>query len=328
LAPVEYQPNAVCPTWLKFLDRVLGGDQALIDFVQKVIGYSLTGDVTEKGFFVFHGEGNNGKTTLLETIRAVMGDYAAVMDVEVLMQKSTDAAKERAIADLVGKRFVTCSETDQGQKLHEARIKVLTGMGRLQGRRIYGSAFEFDPAFKLFMDANHKPEIRGTDPAIWNRIRLVPFNVSIPKAERDKKLGSKLKAELPGILAWAVQGCLRWLKEGLGEPTAVASAVEQYRQEMDLVADFIADSCAADPQSREPFARLYDAFVTWCRGLGEQPLSQRAFALNLNAKGFQDGRTGNTRYRVGLKLTADPRKSPPPVELPKPTPAHDGFKAA
>jgi putative DNA primase/helicase len=328
LAPVEYDRQARCPTWLKFLDRILGGDQNLIQFVQKVFGYALTGDVTEKAFFVFHGEGNNGKTTLLETVRRMMGDYAGVMDVDVLMQKSTDAAKERAHADLVGKRFVTCSETDQGQRLHEARIKLMTGMGKLQGRKIYGSPFEFDPAFKLFMDANHKPEIRGTDNAIWSRVRLVPFNVSIPKEERDKNLGNKLKAELPGILAWAVEGCLRWREEGLGEPAAVASAVEQYRQEMDLVADFLTDCCVLGGEFRESFTALYDAFVAWCETLGEAPMSQRAFATNLDGKGFALSRTASERFRMGLKLSGEQTKMIHPVQPTKPPAPNDGFKAA
>jgi putative DNA primase/helicase len=257
-----------------------------------------------------------------------MGDYAAVMDVDVLMQKSSNADKDRDLTDLVGKRFVTCSETDQGQKLHEARIKLMTGMGRLQGRRIYGSAFEFDPVFKIFMDANHKPQIRGTDEAIWSRVRMVPFNVSIPKEDRDKNLGRKLRAELSGVLAWAVEGCLRWQNEGLGEPTAVASVVEQYRQEMDLVADFLADSCIRGPEFREPFARLYDALRNWCESLGETPMSQKAFAANLTAKGFPDGRISSGRYRVGLKLLDEEKERLAPVLPLKPMPQNDGFKAA
>jgi putative DNA primase/helicase len=283
LAPVKFSPIATCPSWLNFLNRIFGSDQALIKYLQKAIGYSLTGIVTEKALFVFHGGGDNGKTTLLEAIRNVMGDYAGVIDIDALMQNGCDSVTERAIAELCGKRFITASEAEEGQKLREAKIKHLTGMGRLVGRRIYGSPFEFDPFFKLFIDANHKPVIRGSDKAIWNRIRLVPFNVSIPKAEQDAKLGEKLKAEAPGILAWAVQGCLKWRHEGLGEPPAVSSAREQYREEMDVVADFIADCCVEIADGRETFGDLYAAYLRWCDGMKEKPITSMAFGTQLVA---------------------------------------------
>jgi putative DNA primase/helicase len=260
LAPVSYSPKATCPTWLKFLNRIFARDVALIEYMQKVIGYGLTGSVTEKALFVFHGGGDNGKTTLLEAIRHVLGDYAGVVDIDALMQNGRDAVTERAIAELCGKRFVTASEAEEGQKLREAKIKNLTGMGRLVGRKIYGNPFEFDPSFKLFIDANHKPVIRGNDNAIWNRIRLVPFKVSIPKTEQDPQLGEKLKAEASGILAWAVQGCLRWQQEGLGEPAVITKARHKYREEMDVVADFIADCCTESPDGRETFGDLYAAY--------------------------------------------------------------------
>ena len=254
---VEYRPNEECPTWLNFLNQILNDDAALIDFMQKAIGYSLTGDVTEKALFFLHGKGDNGKTTLVEAVRRIMGEYAGAVDIEALMKKASNSDKERATADLAGKRFATSSEAGQGETLHEARIKHLTGMGRLVGRRIYGASFEFDPQFKLFIDANHKPHISGTDQAIWNRLRLIPFNVSIPKDQQDKSLLVKLAAESPGILAWAVQGCLRWRAEGLGAPVAVAQATESYRDEMDPVADFVAECCDDEPEATETFSDLY-----------------------------------------------------------------------
>lgn len=201
MAHVNYRPNAQCPQWLKFLDRIFNHDQALIAYLQKVIGYSLTGAVTEKALFLFHGDGNNGKTTLLETIRHILGDYAGVVDIDALMSSSQDSARERAIANLHGKRFVTASEAEAGQRFREATIKKLTGMGRLVSRRLYSNSFEFDPEFKLFIDANHKPDIRGTDEAIWIRVRLIPFTVTIPDADIDKDLWRKLRAEVRGILA-------------------------------------------------------------------------------------------------------------------------------
>ena len=182
-------------------------------------------------------------------------------------------------------------------------MKHLTGMGRVVGRRIYGSPFEFGPQFKLFIDANHKPVIRGSDNAIWSRIRLIPFNVSIPKPQQDKKLWLKLRAEAPGILARAAEGCLRWQREGLGNPTAVTKAGEEYREEMDLVAEFIADCCEQSEDAQDNSGRLYAAFRTWCEEQRETPMSNTAFGKRLGEKGFAKCRTAGARLRKGLKLT-------------------------
>jgi len=307
LSPVEYRPDAECPIWLGFLYRVLDGNADLIDFMQKAIGYSLTGAVNEKALFFLHGTGDNGKTTLLEAIRPILGDYAGTVDIEALMKKAQTSEKERAFADLLGKRFVTSSEAAEGEALHEARIKYLTGMGRLSGRRIYGSSFEFDPQFKLFIDANHKPRISGNEEAIWNRFRMVPFTVSIPKAEQDKQLLAKLANEAPGILAWAVQGCLRWQNEGLGAPATVTQATEDYRNEMDPVADFIEDCCNANPEAFTLSKDLYEAFVKWCYLIHEKPTSYKSFGLALERKGYsKDRMSGGARGRNGLELRAEP----------------------
>jgi putative DNA primase/helicase len=303
LTPVEYHPHAKCPLFQAFLHRILDGDQALIGFQQRAIGYTLTGCVTEKALFCLHGAGNNGKTTLLEVIRKILGEYAGMIDIEALMKTAQSDLTQRAVADLIGKRFVTSSEAAEGQALHEARIKQLTGMGRLTARRIYGSAFEFDPQFKLFIDANDKPVIRGRDEAIWSRVRLIPFTVSIPEAERDRTLGDKLAAaELPGILAWAVEGCLWWLNGGLGSPEAVTKATEQYRIEMDLVADFIEDCCTLDAQASETSTALYEAFQAYCRSVKEDPISSTAFGAALTQKGFDKVRSASARSRKGLAL--------------------------
>jgi putative DNA primase/helicase len=207
-SPVKYDPQATCPVWDRFLNRIFNHNEELIRYLHRVIGYSLTGAVSEKALFMFYGDGDNGKTTLLEAVRYILGDYAGVVEINSLMQKASNSEQQHAIADLKGKRFVTASEVTEGQRFNEAKIKHITGMGRLKGRRMYGHAFEFDPQFKLFIDANHKPLIRETDNAIWNRVRLVPFKESIPKAEQDRDLLRKLHGEAPGILAWAVQGCV------------------------------------------------------------------------------------------------------------------------
>lgn len=303
ISPVDYRPDAECPIWQDFLHRVLGGNTDLIVFIQKAMGYSLTGAVNEKALFFLHGNGDNGKTTLLEAIRPIMGDYAGTVDIEALMKKAQTSEKERAFADLLGKRFVTSSEAAEGEALHEARIKYLTGMGLLSGRRIYGSAFEFYPQFKLFIDANHKPPISGTEEAIWNRFRLIPFTVSIPKAEQDKQLLVKLANEAPGILAWAVQGCLRWQQEGLSAPTKVTQATEEYRNQMDPVTDFIEDCCNVNPEAFTLSADLYGAYGDWCNSFREKPISEKAFAMALERQGYSKGRESRgARGRNGLEL--------------------------
>jgi putative DNA primase/helicase len=305
IAPVNYHPSARCPQWLKFLDRIFDHNTTLIEYVQKIIGYSLTGDVTEKALFMFHGDGNNGKTTLLETIRRLLGDYAGMVEIDALMSKSQDSARERAMASLHGKRFVTASESDYGQHFNEALIKRLTGMGRLEGRYLYSNSFQFDPLFKLFIDANHKPIIKGTDEAIWIRMRLLPFTVTIPKDEIDKDLWRKLRAELPGILAWAVEGCLKWRKEGLTIPSAVSRASEAYREEMDIVSMFLSDCCDADAGSTERALTLYQAFTAWCRENGEGAMDQASFGRRLGKLGYTATHTRAGNCWKGLRLRSD-----------------------
>jgi putative DNA primase/helicase len=235
-----------------------------------------------------------------------MGDYAGIVEIDALMQNGHDDVRDRAVAELVGKRFVTSSEAQEGAKLNEARVKHLTGMGRLQGRHIYGSPFQFDPHFKLFIDANHKPVIRGTDNAIWNRIHLIPFEVSIPKAEQDRHLGKKLRAELPGILAWAMQGCLAWQKEGLGAPTAVTDASTQYRSEMDVVAQFIADECVIEAGASVPAADLYKAYKGWSKDRTEDPFTETKFGSRLTQMGYEGARANGGRVRRGLNVIVQP----------------------
>jgi putative DNA primase/helicase len=177
MAPVEYHPDAACPRWLQFLDEVFAGDVAKIAYIQKSIGYGITGSVTEKAMWFLHGGGNNGKTTLLAIIRSLLGDYAGIIDINTLMRKQVDDYSLRMIAMLQGKRFVTASEPSEGCRLNEALIKHMTGMDDLVGRHIYGKSFQFPPVHKILIDGNHRPAIQGTDDAIWLRIRLVPFEV-------------------------------------------------------------------------------------------------------------------------------------------------------
>lgn len=237
-APVVYAPTATCPQWEAFLDRILGGDKELIRYVQKAASYSLTGLDTEECFFVLHGVGQNGKSTLVETLSALLGtDYAQQATPDLLMQKKQDRhATELAV--LRGARLVASVETGQGKRLNESLIKSMTGGDRIRANFMHQETFEFRPEFKVWLSTNHKPVITGTDLGIWQRIRLIPFNVQIPDNERDGAFKTRLResAALSGILNWAIEGALLWQQEGLKPPQAVTEATQAYREEMDVLA--------------------------------------------------------------------------------------------
>jgi putative DNA primase/helicase len=290
-APVRYDPEATCPTWLAFLDRIMNGNQNLIQFLQRAIGYTLTGSARERVLFMLHGGGANGKSTLLETISTLLGDYAKSTRAETLLVKTYDGGIPNDLAALKGARFVSTSETEDGKRLAEALVKALTGGDTISARFLRGEFFTFRATFKLWLATNHKPTIRGSDNAIWDRIKLIPFEIRIPDEEQDKELPAKLQLEQPGILAWAIRGCLDWQRlHGLGEPLEVRVATANYRQDMDVVATFIEDCCVAANGAQVPAKQLYDAYRSWCEQSGERPVTQKTFGLRLQEKGFRPGR--------------------------------------
>lgn len=307
LAPVTYDPAASCPAWEAFLDRIMDRNDGLISFLQRAVGYSLTGDTSERAFFILHGEGRNGKSTFLETVRAVLGDdYADRTRTETLLaRRDNDIPND--IARLRGLRFVTASEADEGRRLAEASIKDLTGGDAISARFMRAEWFTFRPEFKLWLGTNHKPVVRGTDAAIWDRIRLVPFAVRIPEAEQDKHLRDKLIADAPGILSWAIEGCIGWQREGLGEPPEVRAATEGYRGEMDILGGFLADCCVLRPTAKATAKSLYAAYVQWCDENGERPMSKTMVGKSLAERGFDKARLGSSGawHWVGIGLIAD-----------------------
>jgi putative DNA primase/helicase len=305
LAPVVYDPHAACPEFEKFLNRIMGADAELVAFLQRCFGYAFTGDVTEKAVFILHGGGDNGKTTLLEAIRHVLGDHAGQVLIDSLMTKRSDGGIPNDVAALKGLRFVTSSEGEQGKKLAEAKLKQLTGMGMVQARFLHQEFFQFEPTFKIFIDSNHRPEVRGTDNAIWNRLKLIPFNVSIPKEEQDKHLLEKLKAEAPGILNWAVRGCSEWMKNGLNPPTSIQAASAEYRDEMDTFAEFLESEtikCTATTSA----ADIYSAYRDWCHANDGEPISQKAVGTRLAEMGYEPRRLGGERAWAGIQLKITP----------------------
>ena len=296
LAPVKYDSDATCPTWDAFLHRIMAENDNLISFLQRMIGYSLTGDTGEQCLFILYGSGANGKSTFLQAVSSMCGDYSQQTPTETLLVKKKGSIPND-VARLKGARLVTASEAEEGQRLAESLIKQMTGQDILSARFLHQEWFEFEPTHKIFLGTNHKPVIKGTDHAIWRRIKLIPFDVTIPEEERDNRLLSKLRDELPGILSWAVKGCLDWQRHGLGEPPEVKSATQDYRSEMDALAQFRADCCIEDPGAKVAVGKLYDAYTAWCEINGEQQLGKRAFSMKTKEAGFKQVRFGKGRTR-------------------------------
>jgi putative DNA primase/helicase len=307
LVPVPYEPTQTnCERWKAFLARVLAGDENLICFVQRAVGYSLTGVTNEHALFFLYGTGRNGKSTFLDIVRDILGDYAMNADSSSLMVRRSDGPRED-LARLKGARFVSAIEAGEGKRINEELLKSITGGDPIAARHLYAATFDFVPQLKIWLAANHKPTIRGTDEGIWSRIREIPFTVTIPEAERDRDLKEKLRRELPAILAWAVDGCLDWRREGLSTPSVVRRATEVYRSEMDVLGAFLEDCCDIAAEYSELPKPLYEAYRRWMSDNGEHPESQTKFGTKLKDRGFPAERErtrAKTIWRIGLRLKA------------------------
>lgn len=301
LCPTEYAVDAPCTAWDVFLERVIP-DPELRGFLQRAVGYSLTGDTREQCLFVLHGLGSNGKSTFLDTVRELLGDYAEQTRPETFQIRKDDQASND-IARLKGARLVAASETESGARLAESLVKQMTGGEPLTARFLHREFFTFRPSFKVFLATNHKPVIRGTDHAIWRRVKLIPWDVTIPVEERDQSLPTRLRAELPGILAWAVRGCLEWQRGGLRVPAAVDNATAEYREEMDRLGGFFLEQCHFDRRSKASATELYREYKRWCEAANDDPISQRAFGMSLGERGLKSAMDGYGRkYWKGIGL--------------------------
>lgn len=319
VAPVEYDSTQKCPIWLNMLDQILDGNSELIDYVQRALGYSLTGDTREQVLFFLYGTGANGKSTFLNTVRDILGDYAMQTQPETFMAKQGDTGAREDVAQLKGMRFVAAVEAEAERRMAEVLVKQLTGGDVMRARRLYQNSFEFKPTAKLWFAANHKPTIRGNDNGIWRRIKTIPFLVRIPDSEQDKTLADRLKHEYPGILAWMVEGCVKWQREGLGEPEAVREATQEYRTDMDLLGDFLSDCCVIRPGAKVATKQLYTAYEAWCIGNGENPLTNRRFNTRIEERdGIQKRRgSGNKPEFVGIGLVSESSEELPELlEIP------------
>jgi len=305
LASVEYDPKARAPRWKKFMLEIMNGDEELVAFLQRAVGYALTGDTREQCLFFCYGQGSNGKSTFLETIRSLFGEYAKQSDFSTFLASRNEGPRND-LARMHGARLVTASEADSERGFDGRIIKLLTGDDTIVARKLYEEYAEFKPQHKLFLAANHKPIVKEQTEGFWRRIRLIPFTVVFSKDKRDKRLGKKLLEELPGILNWAIEGCRLWRKEGLHEPEAVKRATYSYRDENDILGEFLVHSCRINPESWTSTPALYRAFSDWwveTRGPRSQPISMGWFGRLLGERPeFKPRKRQRTRGWKGVSI--------------------------
>lgn len=302
VATVTYDPDATCPMWESALMTWLASDTTVIEYVRRLVGYSLTGSTREQVLAILYGPGENGKSTFQRILLELLGDYAQQAPTSTFLERRGDAIPND-LARLRSARLVMAAETGESRRLNEALVKQMTGGDRISARFMRAEWFEFTPQFTPWLATNHKPEIRGTDHAIWRRIRLIPFTVTIAPEKRDNDLADKLLSELEGILTWAVQGCLDWQRDGLGTSAAVEQATADYRTEQDVVGRFLDDRCIVDPHATVTAAELYGTYGYWCSANGEESLSQQAFGRRLADRGLTARKgTGGKRQWTGVTL--------------------------
>jgi putative DNA primase/helicase len=322
ICPTEYHPEAQCPRFLQALKVIFDSDTDLVEFVQRSLGYSLSGDVREQVLPLWWGSGSNGKSVLISAILETIGaDYAGMVPPELLMETRGEQ-HPTIMADLFGKRLMVAAETGQGRRLNESRLKVLTGGDRIKARRMREDFWEFSPTHKLTLITNHRPEVQGTDHAVWRRLRLVPFSVrfldpaapenattTIPDHLRiDRQLPKALEAERVGILAWLVRGCLAWQEHGLPFPAKIRIATNEYRTAEDTVGAFVAEACLTGPSDyRIRASDLYARYSKWTEAAGERPLSQKRFGDALSDRGHERFTSNGHWYRG---ITLRPEEAP------------------
>jgi putative DNA primase/helicase len=288
ITAVEADPNCPTPLWTAFLQRVTDKDAELIGFLQRMAGYSLTGSVEEHALFFHHGVGANGKSTFFNVLTGIMGDYHRAAPIETFVA-SHNERHPTDLAGLQGARLVSAIETEEGRRWDEAKLKALTGGEVIEARFMRQDFFKYMPQFKLLIAGNHRPTLRTVDEAIRRRMHLVPWNVVIPAHERDKKLGAKLRKEWPGILAWMVQGCIRWQRNGLAPRAIVAEATEAYLEGEDAFAAWIEEYCALGTNAWERMQTLFAGWKAYCDKTGEYVGTIRRFSQTLELRGTTYG---------------------------------------
>lgn len=298
-----FDPDARSELWESCLETWLP-DPSVREFMQRAVGLSLIGEIREHIVILMLGVGANGKSVFIEAVRHALGDYAMQTPTETLIT-NRDTGIPNDVARLRGARFVSASESEENKRLSEAKIKSMTGGDRLTARHMRGEWFDFQPQFTLFIGTNHRPTIRGTDDGIWRRIALVPFDIQIPEDQRDPELPRKLRTEAEGILSWAVEGTRKYLETGLQIPGAVRARTAEYRDEEDVIGQFIEDQCELSESAEIPVKRLYEAFCDWAGLNHERACTKNEFSRRLKARGFKGDRTSAARIWLGIRLLPD-----------------------
>lgn len=300
ISNTEFTENADCPRWEEFIHTIFDGNEEIIDYVHRAVGYSLSGFTDEQVLFVIYGNGRNGKSVFLNIINEIFGNYAENIQPQTLMADRNKSGATPGLAKLVGARFVTTTEPNEGDRFDEGLIKQITGGDLISARNLNENEFTYKPQFKLWMATNHKPYIRGTDDGIWRRFIIIPFTVQIPLKRVDKQLTEKLKEELPAILNWCVEGHLKYRKYGLKEPDSIKAQREEYRYEMSPIDAFIEDRCTVEESVRMKASEMFSVYDNWARENNQYRMSSTKFGKEFSKK-FKRIRS-NGYYYIGVKV--------------------------
>ena len=306
LIDISYDPEVKCPNWIEFVNKIFMGNTELIEYIQKSIGYSMTGNAALQCFYILHGQGSNGKGTFMKTIQTILGDYSATLKGNSLMEKMGDEGARGDLAKLEDKYFVVVNELEEGKSFDESLVKSLTSGADevVPVRRMYEEEFDLHPTFKMWMTTNKLPKIKGTDQGIWRRVRKIPFEYDFEKdAEKNENFfEEKLLLEMPGILNWALEGCLKWQREGMKVPDIVKYAIDDYKHDMDPIQRFIDECCIVSETCKSKRNELYDCYCEWCRENKEYTLSTIKFNRKLEEKDFKLIVTKGIRYWKNIGL--------------------------
>lgn len=302
ITEIDFNPNAEAPLWDSFLCRVTDGQQELYEYLRRFVGYLLVADVTDQSLHFLYGLGANGKSVFCEVLQRLLGDYAVTVSPEMIMLRR-HASIPNDVARLRGVRAALMNETSQGARFDEAKLKDLTGGDTLTARFLHQEFFDFPPTHRLIIRGNHKPAIAGTDDGIWRRLRLVPFTVTIPPDEQDRDLMRKLEGELPGILRWALAGCLEWQRNGLKPPAIITEAVRQYREESDTLGRFITEQCEVGKLAEVRAGFFFQRYQQFAERASERWVAAKDLPHEMQRRGFQWKRTKEGGKYFGIALS-------------------------
>jgi len=300
----DYNPDIHCETWVRIINEIFGGDQELVDFFQRAIGYSVSDDIAEQCFFLLFGTGANGKSVILEILRNILGDYATDT-LFATFEKKFDRSQSNDLARLHSIRLVTSAESGSTRQLDEERIKSITGGDPITARYLYQEYFQYQPKFKLWMAVNSLPKVGDFSDGFWRRVRLIPFNVVFKGEKADQNLIAKLKIELPGIMNWVIEGYRKWKEIGLSPPKTVLQATVDYQNEQDVVAEFLNENIHRDTAVRTKASTLYLAFCNWYQeAYTGKPMTQTAYGRRVSqVTGIKSDKISGIKWYLGIELT-------------------------